>query len=117
MLRSPTAEHVARLLGYSADSAGTMKTAIRPLTIDAINRAEYIMCMEKEHGEAVRALHPGVADRIYILGIPDNYEYCEPELVARLNTAIKAHVQNVLPFGAKMVLGTQWSWMQEDPDL
>lgn len=91
MLRSPTAEHVARKLGYSADSAGTMQDmAIRPLTVEAINRAEYIICMEMEHSFKVMDLVPDRGSDIFVWHIPDDFEYCDPVLVTMLSDYIKA---------------------------
>lgn len=84
MLRSPTAEHVARSMGYSADSAGSEPSysPIRPLTVEAIDRAENIVCMEQRHADAVLALRPEAAGRIQVWNVPDDFDYCHPELMA-----------------------------------
>lgn len=81
-LRSPTCEHVARLLGYTADSAGTAATAIRPLTVEAIERAAYIICMEPFHQRCVyQVMRQGWMANVDVWDIPDKYDYCEPELM------------------------------------
>ena len=83
MLRSPTAEHVARSMGYSADSAGSVPhySPIRPLTLEAIERAEKIVCMEPHHAKAVYAVAPHRADDVEVWHIPDDFDYCDAELV------------------------------------
>jgi len=89
-LRSPTAEHVARRMGFSADSAGTSQdSAIRPLTVDAIDRAFKIICMEYEHMDEVLKLCPDRAADIFVWDIPDNFEYCQPELIAAIEQRLK----------------------------
>lgn len=83
MLRSPTAEHVARRMGYIADSAGTDDVAVRPLTKEAIDRAERIVCMEPHHVRKVLELMPSHQwTAVECWDIPDDYDYCDPTLVA-----------------------------------
>lgn len=84
MLRGPTAEHVARCAGYSADSAGTSPTSVRPLTASAIDRANRIVCMESEHLSFVLDLRPDRARDVEIWNIPDDYGYCAPQLIKLL---------------------------------
>lgn len=82
-LRSPTCEHVARLMGYAADSAGTAETAIRPLTAEAVERAAVIVCMEPFHRRCVsEVMRKGWEAHIEVWYIPDIYDYCQPELMA-----------------------------------
>jgi predicted protein tyrosine phosphatase len=88
-LRSPTCEHVARSMGYSADSAGTaIDTAVRPLTLAAIERAEYVICMTPFQSRCVVSLAPHLLAPI-VWDIPDIYDYCQPELmtIVRLRIA------------------------------
>ena len=90
MCRSPTAEHVSRLLGYSADSAGTAfhHNPVRPLTVEAIERAEHIVCMEQDHADVVTAMCPDAADRVQVWCIPDNYNYCDGKLIDMIRTRL-----------------------------
>jgi predicted protein tyrosine phosphatase len=81
MLRSPTAEHVARMMGHSADSAGTDAIAVRPLTLEAIERAERIVCMDSDHATKVLDLAPHRGPDVDIWHIPDDFDYCQPALV------------------------------------
>lgn len=90
MLRSPTAEHVARSLGYAADSAGTDPSAVRPLTLEAIERAGRIVCMQWEHTYPVLRLAPHRSEDIDVWHIPDDYDYCAPELVAMMRSRLRA---------------------------
>lgn len=82
-MRSPTAEHVARSLGYFADSAGSRldHDPVRFLTREAIDRARHIICMEQEHAEAVLNLQPHCAGRLQVWDIPDVFDYCDPVLI------------------------------------
>jgi predicted protein tyrosine phosphatase len=91
MLRSPTAEHVARLLGYSADSAGTDPTAVRTLTQEQVDRAERVVCMESRHKKFVTK-HFVVPDGVTVecWNVPDDYDYCAPELVELLKRKMKS---------------------------
>lgn len=92
-LRSPTAEHVARSLGYRAISAGTDQDAIRTVTARDIERVDRIVCMEECHRRRLRVLvrDPVLLERVEVWGIPDDYEYCQPELVdiIRLKLGVK----------------------------
>lgn len=89
-LRSATAEHVARGMGYRADSAGTdLEAAVRPLTAEAIDRAAVIVCMEDRHAKAVLRLRPGRHADVYVWNIPDEYEYGERALVRSLRQRLE----------------------------
>lgn len=91
MLRSPTAEHVARSMGFSADSAGAVpEWAVRPLTVEAIQRAEHIVCMERSHADAVLKLVPDCVVQVW--NIPDDFDYCSPELVAMIRKRLETRV-------------------------
>jgi predicted protein tyrosine phosphatase len=92
-LRSPTAEHVARKLGYLADSAGIEPSSVRPLTGEAIDRAEIIVCMQQRHVQHVLKLRPERASDIRVWAIPDRYEYGQPALIRRL----KKHLLTFTP--------------------
>lgn len=91
--RSPTAEHVARSLGYRAISAGTDRDAIRTVTARDIERVDRIVCMEECHrmrlGIMIR--DRALLRRIEAWDIPDDYEYCHPELIdiIRLKLGVK----------------------------
>lgn len=90
-LRSPTAEAVfTGMSGIDVDSAGLNNDAIVPLTPEQVEWADVIFVMEKEHRNKLtrkfkRHLH---RQRIIVLGIPDDFAYMEPALVALLKTKV-----------------------------
>lgn len=79
-------------MGYSADSAGSVPAynPIRPLTLEAIQRAEKIVCMEPHHMTAVIELAPDCVDRVECWHIPDDFDYCSPELVKMIQERLPA---------------------------
>jgi len=88
-MRSPTAEHVARLKGLSADSAGTDPNAVRHLTAEMVDNAENVVCFEWSHYEKVVELRPSRAKDVLMWNMPDEYDYCDPLLVRMLERLIE----------------------------
>lgn len=85
MLRSPTAEHVARSLGFTADSAGiSPEHAVRLLSLESIERAERIVCFEMQHQDRILEIAPHRAEDVQLWYVPDRYNYCQQELVSIL---------------------------------
>lgn len=92
--RSPTAEHLARQGRCISDSVGSdPNLAVRRLTVEAIARARRIICMEKEHAQAVQALAPERAKDITVWDIPDDYYYCQPTLIAEINLRLQPLIE------------------------
>jgi predicted protein tyrosine phosphatase len=95
-LRSPTAEQVfAAHPGVTCSSAGTNHRAENPLTPELVEWAELIFVMEKPHRDKLQAkfrkqLHD---KRVIVLGIPDDYDFMQPELLELL----RAKVTRFLP--------------------
>lgn len=90
-LRSPTAERVfARWPNVEARSAGTDADASVPLSPELIAWADAIIVMEKSHknrlGKKFRADIAG--KRVVVLGIPDEYDFMQPELVQLLEARV-----------------------------
>ncbi len=86
-LRSPTAERVfAATSGVEALSAGTAPDADARVSLDLVEWADLIVCMEARHARALRRdFGPHLADvEIVTLGIPDDYALMDPALVALL---------------------------------
>ena len=89
--RSPTAEQVFRRHPQlSVRSAGTSPNARRRVSADDIAWSTVIMVMEEKHksrlkAEFARAL---VGRTIYVLDIPDEYQYMDPELVEQINQSV-----------------------------
>ena len=82
--RSPTAERLFNGVGgVEARSAGVSPDADEPLTADLVEWAEIIFVMEPIHRTKLnRTFGKALRDkRVVNLGIPDEYEYMDPELV------------------------------------
>ena len=83
-LRSPTAEFVfAGHPGIDVDSAGLANDAEIIVSEEQIEWADLILVMEKAHRAKLnqRFGHALGNTRIAVLGIPDNYEFMDDELV------------------------------------
>lgn len=85
MLRSPTIAHVlsANPYNFNTRSAGTAGFALIPVTEDLLVWADEIVCADTEHALDIRnKLMQYQLDKPVInLGIPDIYEYRNPELI------------------------------------
>ncbi|TFI56361.1 phosphotyrosine protein phosphatase [Sphingomonas parva] len=91
-LRSPTAEAICQNIdGIEAISAGTNNDAEQPLTGDLIDWADVVIAMERTHRHRInskfRAQMKG--KELVVLGIPDDYEYMQPELVSLLKVRLQ----------------------------
>ena len=85
--RSPTGESIWRKRsGFNARSAGTSPNAKKTVGVADIKWSDIIFVMEKKHknkllSEFNRLL---VNKSIYVLDIPDEYQYMDEELVGEL---------------------------------
>jgi predicted protein tyrosine phosphatase len=98
-LRSPTAEAVfSQHPGWRVASAGTERDAPNPLTRDLVEWADVAVCMQKAHRDWIRSRLKGAIpdDRLLILGIPDDYEFMDPELVALLTRLVPARLAHTV---------------------
>lgn len=93
--RSPTAEEVFRdYPGIEVDSAGLNNDAEVPLSVEQLEWADIIIVMEKVHRVRLNrkfAAHLG-GKQIVVLGIPDDYQYMQEELVALLKTKCQSYL-------------------------
>lgn len=94
-LRSPTAEAVfCKWPGVEALSAGLNNDAAAPVSSDLIEWADILVVMENAHKKKLsrkfRAALKG--RRIVVLGIPDEYEFMQPELVQLLEAVVPRRV-------------------------
>ncbi|WP_203142918.1 low molecular weight protein tyrosine phosphatase family protein [Marinobacter mangrovi] len=90
-LRSPTAEAVfCNDANLEVRSAGLNNDAEIPLGVEDVEWAEIIFVMESAHKRKLRKrFREHLKDqKVVCLGIPDNYEYMDPELVKILKTSI-----------------------------
>ena len=91
-LRSPTAEAVCQgIEGLEAVSASTNNDAEQPVTGDLIEWADIVIAMEREHRNRLnRKFRAQLAGKqLIVLGIPDEYDYMQPELVSLLRTRLQ----------------------------
>lgn len=99
-LRSPTAEMIFRSVeGWEVTSAGTDRTAEQPLTRDLLEWADVAICMEKRHRDWIRSKLKGALpdNRILTLGIPDEYEFMEPDLIEILSRLVPSRLAQAKP--------------------
>ncbi|MEL6614280.1 MAG: phosphotyrosine protein phosphatase [Bacteroidota bacterium] len=86
-LRSPTAERVAAEMdGIKALSAGTAPDADCRVSLDLVEWADRIVCMESRHTRALsQDFGAHLADTpVTTLGIPDDYAFMDSALVGLL---------------------------------
>lgn len=94
-LRSPTAEHVfADVPGLDVSSAGLNHGAEHVLTPDLLAWADVVFVMEKAHLRRLRErFGPHLKrQRLVCLGIPDDYAYLDPRLVALLSERVPRYL-------------------------
>jgi len=90
-LRSPTAESVFfNYEGWEVRSAGLNNDAEIPLGVEDVEWAEYIFVMEQNHKKKLKKkFREHIKDQhIISLGIPDNYEYMDEELICILKKSV-----------------------------
>jgi predicted protein tyrosine phosphatase len=90
-LRSPTAETL--FTGWPAlevSSAGLDPAATRVVDEGVIATADVIFVMEQHHRDKIRKRFRSVLGQrpVYVLGIPDEYERDQPELIALLKERV-----------------------------
>lgn len=97
-LRSPTAEAVFQgYPGVEVDSAGLNHDAELPLSAEQLEWADLILVMEKTHHKRLtRNFGEHLAGkRIGVLGIPDDYDYMDEELVRLLRVRCRPYLPAV----------------------
>lgn len=93
--RSPTAERVWKNCpDINVRSAGTSSSAKRTVSIKDIEWADVILVMEEKHKNRLQTsfrrtlLHK----ELYILDIPDEYQFMDTELVSILTSEVGAYI-------------------------
>ncbi len=92
MLRSPTAEAVfSHYEGIEATSAGTNADAETFVSADLVEWADVVVAMEQHHAQFLQARYGYLLrrKRVAVLGIPDQYDFMEPELVRVLKERVE----------------------------
>lgn len=90
-LRSPTAEQVfSTWEGLECDSAGLAPDAVASLSTEQVEWADIIFVMEKSHRSKLAKKFKKHLNgkRVIVLGIPDDYEFMQDELVRLLNVKV-----------------------------
>jgi predicted protein tyrosine phosphatase len=90
-LRSPTAESVfSDHPNLSVRSAGVNNDAEIPISVEDIEWAEYIFVMEQTHKSKVKKRFKQHlrSQKVVCLGIPDNYEFMDRELIKILEKSV-----------------------------
>lgn len=95
-LRSPTAETVFNEYdSIEAIGAGTNSDAVTPLSGDLIEWADIILVMEGVHRNKVAKKYRELLKnkRLLVLGVADNYQFMQAELVQLLRDKVSRLVQ------------------------
>ncbi|KVP16909.1 hypothetical protein [Burkholderia ubonensis] len=105
-LRSRTAELLCLFGGVHARSAGSDNDADVPLNDALIRQATLIVCMEKKHHQALKEFqHYGNCPSV-LLGIPDEFDRLQDELVRDLIFQTRFHdvaLANAMARGAELL--------------
>jgi predicted protein tyrosine phosphatase len=92
-LRSPTAERTFYgTSGINVRSAGTAKDADNPLSRDDIEWADLIIVMERHHRKNILEKFR-TQTKIITLGIPDNFEFMDPDLIEILQAKVMPYLE------------------------
>ena len=96
-LRSPTAEVVfSDPPEIETASAGTSSDAETVVSADLVEWAEIIFAMETIHKRRLNERFSSLlrTRKLVVLGIPDNYEYMDKELIAVLHQKVMPHLKS-----------------------
>ena len=96
-LRSPTAEAIfSQMPNVDAIGAGTNKDSETPVSGDLIEWADIVMVMEPAHRYKVTKKFKSLLSgkRVIVLGVPDNYAFMDPDLVALLKARVSRYLSS-----------------------
>ena len=94
-LRSPTAEQVfASWPNITTASAGINQGADTPLSAALLEWADLVFVMEPVHRRKVSSKFRAYLGntKLICLDIPDDYDYMDPDLIARLKRRVVPHL-------------------------
>lgn len=89
--RSPTAQAVfANVPGWEVASAGLSRDAEEVVDLELVQWADAIFVMEPSHKRKLKTKFGRhlKAKAVYSLGIPDDYEAMDPQLIERLKEVV-----------------------------
>ena len=78
-LRSKTAAHC--LLDFQTDYAGTDQRADKKVTLELMEWADVVVCMENHHRSKLRRKFKGFSHKMRVWNVPDEYDYMSDSLV------------------------------------
>jgi len=90
-LRSPTADNVFSAFdGLECDSAGLAPDAEMALSPEQIEWADIIFVMEKTHRNKLSKRFKQFLKnkRVIVLGVPDEFDYMDPDLINLLKSKV-----------------------------
>lgn len=90
LLRSPTAAAILTKRGYNARSCGTTDFALIKLDEVLFHWADVILFMNSDHRQQAEYDFDIDSTDWRVLGIEDDYEYMQPELVELIESALDA---------------------------
>ena len=93
--RSPTAEYVyASHKDLEVKSAGTANYARVPLSVNLLQWADVILCMEERHKQIIEQKYPDAVSNknLECLDIPDRYEYKSPPLIKLIKEKVDSRL-------------------------
>ena len=96
-LRSPTAERVfSGREGIEVRSAGVDPDAVTMVSSPLLEWADLVFVMEATHLKRLRKTFRPQCEgkRIIVLGIPDEYDFMQPELVSLLQALVERHLRS-----------------------
>ena len=75
-------------------SAGLNGDAITPVSTDLLEWADIVVVMEEKHKNKLsKKFSPSLkGKRVVVLGIPDEYDYMQPELIQILKAKVLRYV-------------------------
>jgi predicted protein tyrosine phosphatase len=91
--RSPTAENVwRRHPSLNVRSGGTSPSARHKVSIEDVQWAHVILVMEEKHKSRLKTEYARALERkpVYVLDIPDEYKYMDPELIVLLESSVES---------------------------
>ena len=88
LLRSPTIAKVLVMNGYNTRSCGCRDYALIQIDNVLIEWADIIVFANKKHKDIIDQTQYLNGKKIYILDIPNNYDYDEPDLVKIITTKL-----------------------------
>ncbi|OZG70281.1 phosphotyrosine protein phosphatase [Hahella sp. CCB-MM4] len=89
--RSPTAEEIWKKdPNFNVRSAGTSQKARKTVSSNDVSWADIIFVMEKKHKNRLFAEFSRMLEfkPVYVLDIPDEYKYMDPELVSEIEERV-----------------------------